>query len=224
MVVNDEWYNALCTAANFPRTQWTRRFFDEWAQWEGVPEWIANPLATTEPAPELRSTQDLGFGPGKWNTANPPYGVGIYKDQTSGGIATARTLRNGYYPVLTKAIDNQDITDQNGTAANIRTWGTMGFAQKVQDGWEPVGNTTPTPNPSPAPDLPIDTDTEKLVRQIVDEAFPVLFRRMMAAYWTHVPGDYSDKNGVPVPPDEAVVKALSEEVMTYWWGTIGAKR
>jgi hypothetical protein len=217
--VNQEWYDALVDAAQFPRTQWTRRFFDEWAQWEGVPEWICNPLATTEPAPELRSSRDLGFGPGKWNNANPPYGVGIYKDQRSGGIATARTLRNGYYPVLIRAIENQDITNQNGTAANIRTWGTMGFAQKVQDGWEPVGATTPSPVVPPLP-----TGVEAVVRQVVDEIFPAYFRQMMVKYWVdNIGGDYSDAQGNPTPPDPDVVKAISEEVLGYWWGTVGNK-
>lgn len=221
MPVNEKWYNAVCEYGNFPRTQWTRRFFDEWAQWEGVPESIANPLATTEPAPDLRSSEDIGYGPGKWNTANPPYGVGIYKSQAAGGEATARTLRNGYYPVLTRAIDQQDITDANGTAANIRTWGTMGFAQKVQDGWEPVGDTTPTP--PPVVDVPVigGDITEQVIRGIIDEAVPVLFRKLMAAYWTHVPGDYSDAQGNPVDPDEDVVKAVAEKVMEYWWGRIG---
>ena len=221
MPVNEEWYNALCQYGSFPRTQWTRRFFDEWAQWENVPEWICNPLATTEPAPDLRSTTDLGYGPGKWNTANPPYGVGIYKSQAAGGQATAKTLRNGFYPALTAAIDGQNITDPIGTSANIRTWGTTGFAQKVQDGWEPVGNTTPAPPPVPPVVVPVTDDAEEIAKRVFDENFPSYFRAMMAAYWTNHPSDYTDSAGNPVPPDDAVVKAVAESVLEYWWGRIG---
>lgn len=221
MPVNEQWYNAACEYGAFPRTQWTRRFFDEWAQWEGVPEWICNPLATTEPAPGLRSSVDLGFGPGRWNTANEPYGVGIFKDQTAGGQATAKTLLNGFYPALVRAIVQQDIVDHNAVAANIRTWGTMGFAQKVQDGWEPVGNTTPSP-PSVVDEPVIGGNiSEQRVREIIDQTFPALFRRMMAAYWTDIVGDYTTLDGDPIPPDGAVVKAISEDVLEYWWGKIG---
>lgn len=217
MTVNETWYNAVCQYGNFPRTEWTRQFFDEWARWEGVPERICNPLATTEPAPDLRSSEDIGFGPGRWNDANPPYGVGIYKSQAAGGEATARTLRNGYYPALVRALEQQDVIDPNAVAANIRTWGTMGFAQRIADRWEPSGSVVKPPAPAPV----IGGMSEADVRRIIDEVLPVYFRKLMAAYWTHVPGDYSDANGNPIPPDPAVVEAVSKEMLTWWWGRVG---
>ena len=54
-----------------------------------------------------------------------------------------------------------------------------------------------------------------------DENFPSYFRAMMAAYWTNHPSDYTDSAGNPVPPDDAVVKAVAESVLEYWWGRIG---
>lgn len=79
----------------------------------------------------------------------------------------------------------------------------------------------PRPNAVVVPPAPPVESMEAVARRVFDEAFPAYFRQMMAAYWASVPNDYTDANGVPTPPDEAVVKAVSEEVLGYWWGKVG---
>src|SRR5262245_8922803 len=118
----------------------------EWQKGEGVPEWIMNPLATTQLG--RRSTVDIGFGPGKWNNANAPFGVGIYADLTAGIDATFETLINGHFPEVWPAVENERIANRATLSANIRTWGTTGFARAIDNGWDfpesaPIADPTP---------------------------------------------------------------------------------
>ena len=136
-MISDVLFRDLCRRGSFLADDWTAAFFAEWARFENVPAWINNPLATTEPAPDLRVDTDIGFGPGKWNTANA-YGVGIYKSPVAGAEATWRTLSNGYYPAVVEAVRAHDLSNNRQlVAAQLRTWGTTGFADAIAAGWAP---------------------------------------------------------------------------------------
>lgn len=115
---------------------WRSAFFTEWARHEATPGWINNPLATTEPAPELRSDAEAGFGPGKWNTANG-FGVGIFTTAEGGATATARTLGNGRYPNIHRALAElgMDAETRANVVREVHTWGTHGFAEEIAAGW-----------------------------------------------------------------------------------------
>lgn len=134
-MMTDTFFAALADRLNLARTPWRRAWFDRWSDFEGTPDWIHNPLATTHPG--RRSTEDIGWGPGKWNNANPPLGVGIYADELAGVEATAATLNNGYYPAVLQALRDQRVDDGVVVASQIRTWGTTGFADAIRDGWLP---------------------------------------------------------------------------------------
>jgi len=148
-IMTEEFFRALAAALKLAVTPRLRGFLTTWAKYEGVPVWIWNPLATTQLG--RRSTRDIGYGPGKWNTANPPLGVGIYADLQAGAEATAATITNGYYPELVATLLRGGvIADRQKLVAEINTWGTHGFATLINSGWDAPLVAGPDPEPVPA--------------------------------------------------------------------------
>lgn len=91
-------------------------FLDEWHSYEESGA-TNNPLNTTEPWP--RSTV--------FNTA----GVRNYRTRSDGAAATAKTLQNGRYPALLKALDGATLVDDAfilQVAQNLIVWGSSNFA------------------------------------------------------------------------------------------------
>ena len=144
-MTGDEWYAALCRACGWPATAWTITGLREWARMESPREENGetvlfnrcyNPLATTMPASDVpRSPQDIGFGPGKWNDANPPHGVAIYDRPENGVRATAATIVIPWaYARIRDTFKNQRVTDRAGLIADFTTWiGNPGYATALAE-------------------------------------------------------------------------------------------
>lgn len=144
-MTGDEWYAALCRACGWPATAWTIAGLREWARMESPREengetvlfnHCYNPLATTMPATDVpRSAQDIGFGPGKWNNANPPHGVAIYDRPENGVRATAATIVIPWaYARIRDTFKNQRVADRAGLIEDFTTWiGNPGYAIALTD-------------------------------------------------------------------------------------------
>jgi hypothetical protein len=108
------------------------RNMQAWGAGEGNPShafFLNNPLATTQTFPDLKlSSQDVGYGPGRWNTAGDG-GVKIYASEDAGVEATARMIENGNFPTLNKEIRTGTLTA--ASAPDVRRWGTTGFANQL---------------------------------------------------------------------------------------------
>ena len=154
-------FTDLCDQLALSPTPWRLTFLTEWALWENTGAGY-NPLATTMPGGED------ALNPW-WNTfgdANQ-YHVRNYASGAKGVFATAKTLRLGYYDTIREALENETISDRPGIAAALRTWGTIGFANEVANGWAPQDSTDPGPEPAPAPAPPsadVDLNTATLAR------------------------------------------------------------
>ena len=162
-VMTEVFFLALCAALGLAVTARLRGFLTTWPKHEGVPVWIWNPLATTQLG--RRSTVDIGSGPGRWNNANPPYGVGIFADLQAGADATSATIQNGYYPNLVTTLQNGGaIQNRLALSAEIDKWGTTGFAALIRGGWDaPLIGGEPVPTPATAdPALATKAQVEEL--------------------------------------------------------------
>ena len=101
-----EYFAGVCTGMGWSPDEDRIDVFEFWAKQEGMQrtdlgplrrlDFHWNPLATTTPG--RRSAVDpFGAGPGKWNNANSPLGVGIYADAQAGIDATVATLSSTYF-------------------------------------------------------------------------------------------------------------------------------
>ncbi len=111
-------------------------FGREWAKWEGCNA-AFNPLATTQPH----------AGATSWNSV----GVKEYASFQDGVDATVETLDPrtyggiDYYPEIRAAIERQSLEGRRAlVAAELRTWGTTGFANLVENGWDVTLTIPPT--------------------------------------------------------------------------------
>ncbi len=100
-------------------TAWSIAFLDEWAAMEGAYQAQHNPLATTQ------------WAEGSW--CYNSVCVRHYPDQLTGLLATAKTLQLSYYPAILQSLKENRIAP--GTAANLRIWGTIQLANKIERGW-----------------------------------------------------------------------------------------
>ena len=151
----DSFFRAVCNDVGQPEpSQGILDLLNEWARWENTRA-AYNPLATTRNAAGATQFNDAG--------------VRNYPSMEVGIAATANTFLNGLYPEIVMAIRGNDATWQHSAAiaAEIRTWGTMGFASFVAGGGIPTGNylapslpggaeiaPAPAPAPPPAPPPP----------------------------------------------------------------------
>lgn len=129
-------YN-IGTRFGWPLAYWLA-FATEWATWEGTNAQY-NPLATTQTM----------AGSTPFNSA----GVQNYPDPPTGELATIYSLDptqyNGidYYPAIRAAIVSQsiDASGRDTVAAEVRTWGTTGFANLIEQGWNPMSEQDANP-------------------------------------------------------------------------------
>jgi hypothetical protein len=144
-VNEQEWYGLLCKRMSWPFTPWVVAGLKRWARMESAEEtngqtrlfnrcW--NPFATTymgEDAP--RSSEDLGYGPGKWNAANNGQGVGIYASPEAGVAATASTISITWaYPAIRDTFRTQRVISQQDLEANFTTWiGSTAYARTLTE-------------------------------------------------------------------------------------------
>lgn len=130
MYVTDTFWSSLC--ALFGQSHYSNSviMLRKWQSFEGGnAEW--NPLNTTE------------NWPGAWLYNSS--GVKNYRTQEDGINATAATLRNGHYPSIVWALENNVPVDSWSKApipAEVDTWGTHGFAAYLR-------TMPPTPIPIP---------------------------------------------------------------------------
>lgn len=108
--------------------------FEFWAGQEGaLYAETYNPLATTLPASEVpRSTRDIGFGPGKWNTANPPHGVAIYATPEDGARATVMTLGFSHYVNIRRCFADKKAYPEAVGPRDFTSWvGSEAYGKRV---------------------------------------------------------------------------------------------
>lgn len=109
-------------------------FGREWARWENTTA-AYNPLASTDGSVNLAGT---------FNS----HGVKDYASFGDGVLATIRTISPGshytqyvdYYKAVREAIQAESI-DRVGrslVASQMRKWGTVGFANQIEAGWNPT--------------------------------------------------------------------------------------
>ena len=140
----DNFNKRLLGALSLDPTPWRLEFLREWARWEGTGA-SYNPFATTWEDPTLENSANPW-----WNTFQDQQGreyhVRNYRSLQAGIDATVRTiLQPAYYATLRGVLSRQAIgAERANLAADIRTWGTTGFASKIADGWEPPTPAAPT--------------------------------------------------------------------------------
>ena len=161
MIILEDYERALCVEADWPPTTATLVVMSYWNHLEGGdnPNGLMldhgwNIWMTTWPdGPDTRrSTENIGFGPGKWNNANPPLGVGIYASMMDGIRATIKTIRadSRYAPIDQTFTKSQYI---EGFRNAIITW--IG-SEAYSDSLDRLARIQYTPQvppvPSPTPD------------------------------------------------------------------------
>lgn len=134
--VNDTIFTSVSDNEGWP-IHFARPFFTEWARWENTKAKF-NPLATTQDWENATAFND--------NNGNP---VKNYTTIEDGIGATEKTLTNGYYPNLNRALQEGRISHNRADiVAEINLWGTGGFASLIASGWNP--EVEPAPEPTPA--------------------------------------------------------------------------
>ncbi len=116
------WEKSILGWIEYPQSQDNVDFLDQWQRYEGGTA-AYNPLNTTWKMP----------GSTDYNSA----GVQNYVSAAQGAEATARTLKDGYYPHVLAALQSGspcEYTDRAGLVNDITTWGTTGFADRLQSG------------------------------------------------------------------------------------------
>jgi hypothetical protein len=143
MYVTDTFWSTLCHLFGQSHYSNSVIMLRKWQTFEGGnAEW--NPLNTTEDWPEATL----------YNSA----GVKNYRSQEDGVNATAATLRNGHYPSIVWALENNVPIDSwklHPIPAEIDTWGTHSFAAYLR---------TMPPTPIPQPPQPKEIDDMRIVR------------------------------------------------------------
>lgn len=126
------WHELLTIDLELDPDPWRIAFLEEWARWENTGARF-NPLATTQPGHEDPNNP-------YWNTFgdNGQYHVRNYATFSAGITATGKTLLNGLYQPIIDALYRHWIHDASELAAALRTWGTKGFADIIEQGWHPA--------------------------------------------------------------------------------------
>ena len=145
--MTEDFSTALLKDLAIPANDFALAFVAEWIRYEGTTAQY-NPLATTLVMPNSTSFNSVG--------------VRNYASFEDGVLATARTLDpvaynsawTDYYPAIRAALREGGFGAMRSTVANqLRKWGTVGFADAIDNGWNaPV--VAPIPPPPPAPTNP----------------------------------------------------------------------
>jgi|HubBroStandDraft_4_1064222.scaffolds.fasta_scaffold00006_160 hypothetical protein len=116
------WETSVLGQLGYPETTANIEFLDAWQKYEGGTA-AYNPLNTTWKMP----------GSTNYNSA----GVQNYLSASQGTQATVRTLNDGYYPHVLAALKSGspcEYANRSGLVADISTWGTTGFANRLKSG------------------------------------------------------------------------------------------
>lgn len=129
-----DWARDIAEGLGYQPTPWRIDFFTEWMRWENT---VAenNPLATTWKS----GLEDADWTPFNHNGGNP---VCNYASEEIGLSCTVKTLSLSYYDAIRQALTEQKLGyagSRERIAQAVRTWGTMGFANRVANGWSPGG-------------------------------------------------------------------------------------
>ena len=99
-------------------------------------------------------------------------------------------------------IPNENILQHKQLAAMFGTSATACASDRYDNGWIALEETqVMTPE-----------EVEAIVRKVFDESYASYYRTFTGAYWN---SGYTDADGNPVAPDEAVVAAVTEAVINY---------
>ena len=175
-----EYFTAVLEKIGRTPSVWRLQWFREWARYENTGARF-NPLATTQPGGEFSADP-------YWNSfgSENQYHVRNYATFDDGVLATAHTLVNGYYPAVLAMLDNEGSNDLASVSAQLRTWGTTGFANEVAEGWLPAGAAAVPPV---APDAPEPTLQSLLAYcDALNAAVLTLERKLHDAYGLLVEG------------------------------------
>lgn len=127
MTVPTGFFEGVCSALGLYASPGRLRFFNEWARWENT-EAKFNCLATTMPGGEDPNAP-------YWNTFGPngEFHVRNYSNMANGVAATAATIKQANFTPIRNTLANED--NAPGLSDNIRLWGTTGFADLIDTGW-----------------------------------------------------------------------------------------
>lgn len=117
------WEGDVLRAIGAPTTAANVAFLDTWQRYEGGSA-AFNPLNTTQNE----------SGATDYNSV----GVKNYPSAKVGAKATASTLTNGFYPDVVAALRSGNPQPSQAVEAQIRTWGTSGFADALAGGTKPA--------------------------------------------------------------------------------------
>ena len=136
MTVPTGFFELLCSAMGLAASDARLRFLNRWADFENTGAKF-NPLATTMPGGEDANAP-------YWNTFGPngEYHVRNYSNMANGVAATAATITQANFTPIRNTLINE--ANQPGLADNIRLWGTTGFANLIDGGWNAFSAPTGT--------------------------------------------------------------------------------
>ena len=131
----DEYMRQVLAGLGYQPTPWRLEYMATWASFENTEaQW--NPLATT------RLVADDEYGKPPHFNSNGGNPVKNYRDEAVGVRATVETLELSSYPAIRASLADQSLKGRRkAVAAQTRTWGTMGMANRVANGWTPGGST-----------------------------------------------------------------------------------
>ena len=197
MTVPTGFFENVCSSLGFYASPGRLRWFNEWAKWEGTAA-AYNPLATTQDWPNATV----------FNSSN----VRNYATFADGVGATVKTLTNGYYPLVLQSLKEERVVP--GVSANIRTWGTTGFADVLDAGW-----TAWDAAPSPAP---TDSATDAILRALTGRTGQDALNTLSA--WNKTPlGAYTGYSLIDgYWARKADIEAVTKAVKDLASGTVSA--
>jgi hypothetical protein len=126
---DDEFYKYILKGVGAPITDENMKFLYAWRQAEGGKA-KNNPFNTTQPKPNSTFYNCLKKG-----ISGCKSGVRNYMSSQDGIDATIKTLRNGRYENIIKALKSGESAEQTAMALKASPWGTGQLALKVVQGY-----------------------------------------------------------------------------------------
>ena len=126
---DDEFYKSILKGVGAPITDENMKFLYAWRQAEGGKA-KNNPFNTTQPKPNSTFYNCLKKG-----ISGCKSGVRNYMSSQDGIDATIKTLRNGRYENILKALKSGESAEQTAMALKASPWGTGQLALKVVQGY-----------------------------------------------------------------------------------------
>jgi len=126
---DDEFYKSILKGVGAPITDENMKFLYAWRQAEGGKA-RNNPFNTTQPKPNSTFYNCLKKG-----ISGCKAGVRNYMSSQDGIDATIKTLKNGRYENILKALKTGESAEQTAMALKSSPWGTGQLALKVVQGY-----------------------------------------------------------------------------------------